>query len=63
MDIVEVEDNLSSACSENTDSILEISLQPNWHNEVNQKVSDIDSGGRFLVNLYVFLTKLTSPSF
>lgn len=43
MDIAKMEDNLSGAYSESTDFIMEIGLEPNWHNEVNQKVSDICS--------------------
>lgn len=43
MDIAKIEDNLSGAHSENTDFIMEIALQPNWHNEVNQKDADICS--------------------
>lgn len=48
MDIAEAEDNLSGAYSESTDFIMEIGLQSNWHNEVNQKVSEIYSGPRLL---------------
>lgn len=43
MDIAKTEDNLSGAYSESTDFIMEIGLQPNWHNEVNQKMSNICS--------------------
>lgn len=35
---------------------MEIGLQPNWHNEVNQKVADICSAGyqRTLVTSFTF---------
>lgn len=36
MDIAKMEDNLSGAHWESTDFIMEIGLQPDWHNEVNQ---------------------------
>lgn len=61
MDIAEAEDNLSGACSESTDFIMEIGLQSNWHNEVNQKVSAIYSGTRLL--FIFFLNNQTSTSF
>lgn len=48
MDIAEAEDNLSGACTESTDFIMQIGLQSNWHNEVYQKVSQIYSGPRLL---------------
>lgn len=62
MDIAEAEDNLSGAYSQSTDFIMEIGLQSNWHNEVNQKVSEIYSGPRLLF-IYFFLINQTSTSF
>lgn len=57
MDIAEAEDNLSGAYSQSTDFIMEIGLQSNWHNEVNQKVSEIYSGPRLLFIYFFSLTK------
>lgn len=56
MDIAKTEDKLSGAYTESTDFIMETGLQPNWHNEVNPKVSDICSAS-YQWSLYFFPQK------